>query len=75
MTTNNVHLIPMNGEVRGKLVYESLTTGNLFTREGNFQLHTDGVHVVARKLNGRNRFLFVSVHQVFDFIPTEKKGK
>jgi hypothetical protein len=40
---------------------------------GNFQLDANGVTIIARNLSGRNRFKFITVDQIIDFIPAESK--
>ena len=68
----NENLIPINGEVRGVLYYSSLSSGEILSKAGNFQIAADGRTVVARNLNGRNRWKFVGVNQVVDFKPATK---
>ena len=63
----NENLIPINGEVRGVLYYSSLSSGEILSKAGNFQIHTDGHTVIARNLKGRNRWNFTTVNQVVDF--------
>jgi hypothetical protein len=41
---------------------------------GNFQLDADGVTIIARNLGGRNRFKFITVDQIIDFIPDGVKS-
>jgi hypothetical protein len=71
-TKMNENLIPMNGEVRGVLYYSSLSSGEILSKAGNFQIATDGRTVIARNLNGRNRWNFITVDQVIDFVPAAK---
>jgi hypothetical protein len=71
-TKMNENLIPMNGEVRGVLYYSSLSSGEILSKAGNFQIATDGRTVIARNLGGRNRWNFTTVGQVVDFTPATK---
>jgi hypothetical protein len=68
------HLITHNGESRGKLYYTTLTTHEMKVKQGNFQLDADGVTIIARNLSGRNRFKFITVDQIIDFIPAGVKS-
>jgi hypothetical protein len=71
-TKMNENLIPTNGEARGALYYTTLATGEMKHVLGNFQIDTDGRTVIARNLGGRNRYRFITVDQVIDFIPDTK---
>jgi len=68
----NENLIPMNGEARGVVYYTSLSSGKISSKAGNFQIAADGRTVIARNLNGRNRWNFITVDQVIDFVPATK---
>ena len=69
----NAHLITRNGESRGELYYISLSSGEMKYKVGNFQLAANGVTIIARNLSSRNRFKFITVDQIIDFIPAESK--
>lgn len=68
----NENLIPINGEARGALYYTTLATGEMKHVLGNFQIDTDGRTVIARNLGGHNRYRFITVDQIIDFVPDTK---
>ena len=72
-THNNAHLITANGETRGTITY-TLYNGDMWTNEGHFQLAPDNFTVVMRKIGGRNRFAFIYLNQIIDFVPSVKVG-
>lgn len=68
----NARLITNNGETRGTLTYIKGDYTHK-TVEGWFNLH--GNTVVMRKIRGRNRYAFITVNQVLDFVPFVKAGE
>jgi len=72
--TMNARLINCNSENRGQLFYTTLDTYEMKTKDGNFQLDADSVTIIARNIGGRNRWKFITVDQIIDFVPAQVKS-